>query len=149
MTRPLQLHGTCVARGADGVLILGPPGAGKSDLALRLIGKGFVLVADDRVDIATDRNTGVLASAPLASRGLLEVRGLGIVRLPFRPDAVLRVVVDLTQPPERMPEPMTHPVLGLPLLHLDARGASAADWVALALDCATGAAEQIAGAFRA
>ena len=142
-TGGLRIHGTCVARGNDAVLIVGPSGSGKSDLALRLIGKGFVLVADDQVEIAGGR-----ARAPPSLSGLLEVRGLGIVRLPYCPDATIRVVIDLTQRPERLPEPARHPVLGLPAVRLDASGASAPERAILALDCALGAVTQVAGAFR-
>jgi HPr kinase/phosphorylase len=139
-----RCHGTCVARDGAGVLLIGPPGAGKSDLALRLIGRGFVLVADDQVEIA-DR----IASAPEALSGLLEVRGLGIVRLPHVARADLKLVVSLTDHSERLPAPLTHPTLGLPMVHLDPASASAADRVALALDCALGNTAQIAGAFAA
>ena len=80
----MQLHATCLARDDEGLLLLGSAGAGKSDLALRLLDHGFLLVADDRVDIEAGR-----ARAPAALAGLLEVRGLGIFRLPFRTDVRL------------------------------------------------------------
>lgn len=140
--RPAQIHGTCVARDNAGVLILGPPGAGKSDLALRLLAKGFTLVADDRVDIVDNR-----ASPPDALAGLLEVRGLGIVRLPYLTAIELKVVVALTDRTERMPDPEADPVLDLPLVRVHAASASAADRVALALDCALGRVTQLVGAF--
>ena len=73
-----QVHGSCVSRDGDGVLLIGPAGSGKSDLALRLLGRGFDLVADDRVDIEDG-----IAAPPEALAGLLEVHGLGIVRLPY------------------------------------------------------------------
>jgi HPr kinase/phosphorylase len=144
MDSDARCHGTCVARDGAGVLLIGPPGAGKSDLALRLIGRGFVLVADDQVEI-TDR----VASAPETLSGLLEVRGLGIVRLPHVARADLKLVVSLIESSERLPAPLTHATLGLPMVHLDPASASAADRVALALDCALGNTTQIAGAFAA
>ena len=137
-----RVHGTCVARDNAGVLILGPPGAGKSDLALRLLAKGFILVADDQVDIAGGR-----ATPPDALAGLLEVRGLGIVRLPYLSGIELKLVIALTDRSERMPDPETEPTLGLPLVRIQAASASAADLVGLALDCALGIVPQLAGAF--
>jgi HPr kinase/phosphorylase len=137
-----RLHGSCVARDGIGVLLIGPPGSGKSDLVLRLLSRGFELVADDQVDIADN-----IASCPAELAGMLEVRGIGIVRLPFRPDARLALIVDLAATPDRLPMPDTHPGLGLPLIGLDATAASAPDKVALALDCVLGRVAQVAGAF--
>ena len=90
----VQLHGSCISIGGKGVLLLGASGSGKSDLALRLIDAGAVLVADDRVDITC--SGGVLrARAPQALQGLLEVRGVGIMRLPYQADAAVSLAVDL------------------------------------------------------
>ncbi|HTW69314.1 MAG TPA: HPr kinase/phosphatase C-terminal domain-containing protein [Acetobacteraceae bacterium] len=139
-----QVHGSCVARDGDGVLLIGPAGCGKSDLALRLLGRGFDLVADDRVDI----EAGV-ASAPGALAGLLEVRGLGIVRLPCARSARLVLVTELGASADRLPMPGRHAGLGLPLIRLDPTHASAVERVVLALDCALGRVGQIAGAFAA
>jgi HPr kinase/phosphorylase len=144
----LRMHGSCVARDGAGVLIVGPSGAGKSDLALRLLSKGFVLVADDQVDIVNHR-----ARAPEALAGLLEVRGLGVVRLPYKTDVTLKLVTALLDPthgqPERLPHPERHPLLDLPLVWIRATDASAPDRVALALDCALGLVTQHTGAFAA
>lgn len=114
-----NLHGTCIALGDAGVLLRGPEGAGKSDLALRLIEGGARLVADDRVEITCADNT-VLARAPDVLAGLLEVRGLGIVRL--APEYVcatvpLRLVVDLVPGDEieRLPLSRRAELLGLAL----------------------------------
>jgi HPr kinase/phosphorylase len=139
-----QVHGSCVSRDGDGVLLIGPSGSGKSDLALRLLGRGFSLVADDRVDI----QDGV-AMAPAALAGLLEVRGLGIVRLPYAATARLALVAELGAAAERLPAPGRHAGLGLPLIRLDPAAASAPDRVVLALDCALGRVSQVAGAFAA
>jgi HPr kinase/phosphorylase len=138
----MRLHGSCVAREGDGVLILGPSGSGKSDLTLRLLGRGFTLVADDQVDIADGR-----ASPPEALAGLLEVRGLGIVRLPYSRQVKLSIVIALDDCSDRLPEPEQYPALNLPMVRLRAASASAPDRVALALDCALGRVTQHAGAF--
>ena len=130
-----------MARAGAGVLVLGPSGAGKSDLALRMIALGFSLVADDRVDIED-----LVARAPAALQGMLEVRGLGIVRLPFVTSVRLAVAVELGAEP-RLPEPARHAVLDLPLITLDGRSPSAAQRAELALDCALGRIGQVAGAF--
>jgi HPr kinase/phosphorylase len=144
MEAGVRIHGSCVAREGAGVLIVGPPGAGKSDLTLRLLGRGFDLVADDQVDVADG-----VARTPDTLAGLLEVRGLGIVRLPYRSGVKLHVVIALTDQPERLPRPERHDVLGLPVVRLRATDASAPDRVALALDCALGRVAQHTGAFAA
>ena len=103
-----QIHATCIALDRTGVLLLGDAGAGKSDLALRLIDEGARLIADDRVDL-TAKGTHLLASAPPALAGKLEVRGIGIVPLDarnLRTDARISVAIRLvaTADVPRMPE---------------------------------------------
>jgi HPr kinase/phosphorylase len=144
MSAGTRFHASCVARDGAAVLLLGPSGAGKSDLALRLLGRGFALVADDQVDVA-----GGLARAPAALAGLIEVRGLGIVRLPYLSDVQLFVVVVLTDQNERLPRPERFAELDLPVIRLNAFDVSAPDRVALALDCALGRVTQHTGAFAA
>lgn len=105
-TGETSVHATCVCVGATGVLIRGDAGAGKSSLALRLIDRGAALVADDRVRL--DSTQGELqASAPAALAGLLEVRGLGLCRLPdvAAGPVPVHLVVDLVAPgaAERVP----------------------------------------------
>lgn len=137
----MQIYGSCAARDDYGVLLLGPSGAGKSDLLLRLIDRGFALVADDQVCI----EDGV-ARAPDLLAGLLEVRGLGIVRLPFVKQTRLALAVRLAKAP-RMPTPAQHPETALPLVSIDPAQCSAPIRVALALDCALLRVTQVAGAF--
>ena len=143
----MRVHGSCVARDGAAILVLGPPGAGKSDLALRLIGRGFMLVADDHV-LLEDR----AVRAPDALRGLLEVRGLGIFQaLPVADDVTLALVVDRV-PPEgvaRLPMPSAWPPAGVPRIALHGFEASACDKLAWALDAALGLRAQRAGAFAA
>ncbi len=138
----MQVHGSCAARDGAGVLLVGPAGVGKSDLVLRLLDRGFVLVADDRVEIAD----GVARPAE-GLAGLLEVRGLGIVRLPHVAPVRLALAVELGMQGERLPAPARWQYADLPLLRLDGARPSAAGVVALALDCATGRVGQVAGAF--
>ncbi|HVY18156.1 MAG TPA: HPr kinase/phosphatase C-terminal domain-containing protein [Rhodopila sp.] len=145
MHSPRRLHGSCVARNGNAVLLIGPPGSGKSDLALRLLARGFDLIADDQVDIAEDGT----ASCPAPIAGLLEVRGLGILRLPHHPRAPLVLIIDLAQRPDRLPTPRRDLELDLPVVDLDAFAASAVDKVLLALDCTLGRVTQVAGAFAA
>lgn len=132
------LHGTCVSVGGEGVLILGEPGSGKSALALRLIdepGYGISgvllrseLVADDQVIVTRDQDR-LMASAPAALRGKLEIRGLGIVTLATPPSVPLALVVKLQDHSaiERLPDPVTFDILGtaLPLAEIDAKLPSA------------------------
>lgn len=131
------LHGTAVAIGDAAALILGASGAGKSDLALRclslapspLIPVSATLVADDRVHV--DRGAGCLTvRAPGTILGKIEVRGLGIVSVPFQHRASLKLIVELARAEsiERMPDPQPErEVLGLclPLLRLAPFEASA------------------------
>lgn len=102
----VNIHASCVAIGGRGILILGESGAGKSDLALRLIDGGARLVADDRCDIFV-RAGKLCAAAPVRISGLLELRGVGIVALPHAASAPLAMAVRLTQksPQARLPEP--------------------------------------------
>jgi HPr kinase/phosphorylase len=139
-----RMHGSCVARDGNAILLLGPPGSGKSDLALRLMSRGFELVADDQVDIKDD-----IASSPAEIAGLFEVRGVGIVRLPYRTQVRLALIVELDGRVDRLPVPHRHPELDLPVVRIDASAASAPEKVVLALDCAIGRVSQVAGAFAA
>lgn len=109
-----NIHASCIAIGPRGVLLLGPSGAGKSDLALRLIdeaaqggAKGMArtsvrLVADDRTILFT-RNGALHAKAPASIKGLLEIRGLGIVQLPVRASVKIALVVRLGREDTRLP----------------------------------------------
>jgi HPr kinase/phosphorylase len=117
----IRVHGTCVELDGTGVLLRGPAGSGKSDLALRLIDRGARLVADDQVELNAVRGR-LIALSPRSIAGRLEVRGLGIVEPPAAPDATLGLVVDLIAPAsvERLPEPARIVLLGieLPLMKL-------------------------------
>lgn len=130
------LHATCVALGDSGVLLRGEPGSGKSDLALRLLDAGGYLVADDQVLVRRSANA-VIAQAPASLRGLLEVRGLGIVRAPARSEVQVSLVVDLTPTgqSDRLPAPGRCSIEGiaLPQLQIAPHHASAAAVVRVAV----------------
>lgn len=133
------VHATTVALGEAGVLIRGPSGSGKSDLALRLVDGGGLLVADDRTALVAEGGI-LVARPPSVIAGRMEVRGLGVVRVPFRPLVRLRLIVDLVPAdakaaPERMPTAIRAELCGvaLPCLRLRASEASAAAKIRLAV----------------
>jgi HPr kinase/phosphorylase len=138
-----RVHATCVAlrigRRWRGVLLRGPSGSGKSDLALRLIETGGRLVADDQTELVR-KGTSVMATAPGRIAGLIEARGVGIAKLgrdQIVSQAPLVLLVDLASPEriERLPEPQCESLLGvgLPVLLLAPFEASATAKLRLAL----------------
>jgi len=116
----LLVHATTVLVDGVGVLIRGPSGSGKSDLALRLIDGGAQLVSDDQTALEA-RDGRLWASAPPSIAGKLEVRGLGIVTLPAAPSASVGLVIDLLPPDriDRLPEPSKVSLLRVILPRLD------------------------------
>ena len=132
----MLVHGTAIAIDGDAMLLRGPPGAGKSDLALRLIDRGARLVADDQVQLQRI-SARLSVSAPAAIAGLLEVRGIGILRLDALAEAPLVMCVDLLPSAEieRLPERRFAELLGveIPLIAVSAFDASAAAKLRLAL----------------
>ncbi len=123
----IQVHASCVEFAGLAVLLRGASGGGKSDLALRLVEAGARLVADDRTDLTLEEGTPpghalghLIASAPAALAGRLEVRGVGIVQVPWSARAKVALVVDLVSPEaiERLPRPNRCIYLGVavPLL---------------------------------
>ncbi len=101
----MNLHASCVAVQGKGLLILGPSGAGKSALALELMALGADLVADDRTDLVAESGR-VMASCPPVLSGLIEARGLGLLRVPSVLQAQVVLAVDLGRvETERMPQP--------------------------------------------
>ena len=130
------VHASTVATGRRAVLLSGPSGSGKSDLALRLIDRGFTLVSDDQTVVMREGDR-LIASAPPTIAGKLEVRGLGIVEMETASNIPVALFVELTSDIERLPdENRERSILGveLPLISIDAKTASAPSKVALALD---------------
>ena len=130
------IHASTVAVDGRAVLICGPSGSGKSDLALRMLDRGFTLVSDDQTLVRRDGER-LVAAAPANIAGKLEIRGLGIIEVDHLRDIPVALIVELTSDIQRMPdESRERPVLGVavPLISVDAMTASAASKVALALD---------------
>ena len=109
----VNVHATCVAlaRAADifggahegAVLLLGESGSGKSRIALQMISRGAILVADDRVELFA-RGRHLWARPPPRLAGLFEARGVGIVKLPYADEARVVLAVSLAAAPQRYPE---------------------------------------------
>jgi serine kinase of HPr protein (carbohydrate metabolism regulator) len=116
MADRLLLHATAVAIDGRAVLLRGPSGSGKSDLALRLIDAGARLVADDQSELCR-RGDRVIVRAPATIAGLIEVRGIGIMRLDALAEAPVAMIADLvaSEEIERLPARRSERVLGLPL----------------------------------
>lgn len=132
----MRVHGTCIAVSDVGVVLRGPSGSGKSDLALRMIDGGARLIADDHV-LLDRRGDRLLARPPETIAGMIEVRGLGVMRLDHAVDVAVGLIVDLVaaEKVERLPEPACCRLLDLdlPLIEMAAFEASAAAKLRLAV----------------
>ena len=130
------LHASTVALDGRAVMIAGPSGSGKSDLALRLLDRGFTLVSDDQTIVRKEAGR-LLASAPPAIHGKLEIRGVGIVEMETVSDVPVALFIELTSDIQRLPDDSRERLVldvKLPLISVDAMTASAPSKVALALD---------------
>ncbi len=122
MCKKMQIHATMVEIGGKGVLFKGSSGCGKSDLALRLLADDKVhLVADDVVNLYVAAEK-IYGEAPQNLQGLLEIRGIGVVRRPFVAQSTVDLVVNLVDKPtqiERMPKTAHENILGLEIERID------------------------------
>jgi serine kinase of HPr protein (carbohydrate metabolism regulator) len=126
MAEARLVHASCVACRGRAILIIGPSGSGKSDLALRLIDRGARLVSDDQT-LVTLENGRLLASPPRTIQGLVEVRGLGLRTTEWEAQVPLALAIELGAEVARYPlEPRVLTVSGidLPLVRLDGFHAS-------------------------
>ena len=120
----MLLHASAVAIGGRALLLTGRSGAGKSDLALRLIDRGAELIADDQVQLSVAGGV-LLAAAPKAIEGRMEVRGLGVVALSSTGPMPVALILDLDAAPDRMPDPRTLDLPGLSIPTLAFAGGEA------------------------
>lgn len=132
------IHATAVSLQGCGLLIKGPSGSGKSDLALRLLRVGGELIADDQVILKAEEGH-LIASAPHNLRGLCEVRGLGIINLKFKGEHPIDYVIHLKPISEiaRYPlNPVFENIKGiqLPVIELNAFEASVIDKVLILVE---------------
>jgi len=114
-----MVHASCVVTEGGGILIHGASGSGKSELALQLMAMGAVLVSDDQT-IVHRRDEELWASAPTATRGMIEARGIGLLAAESVARARVGLSVDLDRlEVERLPEMRYRELLGLrvPTVH--------------------------------
>lgn len=97
------VHATSIAIDGQGVLLAGPSGSGKSDLALRLIDRGAELVSDDYT-LVKRIDGRLIATAPVNIIGKIEVRGIGVVDLPYVAEAPVVLLIDLSDLVDRLPD---------------------------------------------
>jgi serine kinase of HPr protein (carbohydrate metabolism regulator) len=129
------LHATSVAINGKAVLIMGPSGSGKSDLALRLLDRGAVLISDDQT-LVRQTEGQLLANSFGTIKGKMEVRGIGIIARDTTSDVPVALIIDLRGGKERFPlETQDRQVAGkmVPVVSLSPFESSAPIKVELAL----------------
>ena len=122
-----RIHSSSVVIEDNGVLILGNSGSGKSDLALRLIDNGATLISDD-ISICRKNSNNIYLYCPPEIKGLLEVREIGIITVPFVERIKLRLVVNLkSNNNERFPKDSSFRILGIkiPIINIEGKNSSA------------------------
>jgi len=132
---PETVHATSVAIDGYGVIIIGPSGAGKTDLAIRLIDRGACLISDDRT-ILSRANNVVTLNPPEKTAGQIELHSLGIYLVQFISNIELKMIVELVNQAERYPmDSQIEKILDIqiPKIKLNAQSASAPIKVEMAL----------------
>lgn len=115
MSEPFQIHATCIALDGYGVLLRGPSGIGKSDLAARTIVEANAQLVSDDITCLNAIDGHLMARAPATIANRIELRGVGILNLQARESVVVALVADLTRDPQRLPEPAYEVLLGIEL----------------------------------
>ncbi|PCI38966.1 MAG: aldolase [Rhodospirillaceae bacterium] len=132
-----RIHATCVAFEGQAILLQGASESGKSDLALRLMDQGWHLVADDYTELTLEEDGQLYASPPDTLKGLIEIRGIGLIRVPYKTHVPVIAIFDLQDlnKIERLPKPAHLSLEGLrvPLYTLHGLDASAPAKIRLTL----------------
>ena len=117
-----MMHASAVSVGGRAAMAVGPPGSGKSATVLELISRGGTLVADDQTVLRRSANA-IEVSPPPQLAGLIEARGVGLLRLQYAEAAQLALIVDLAKAEtERLPERRCRNILGLDIDVIHGRG---------------------------
>lgn len=133
----IKMHASVVSVKGQAVLLRGPSGFGKSDLALRMMDQGAELVSDDYVELDV-QNGQIIARPPIAIQGLMEVRGLGVIKVRHLHEAVVKLAFNLVAPGvvDRVPVYRSRLFIdgsAVPLFSLDGLAASSPAKIRMAL----------------
>ena len=131
-----RIHGTSIALGENGLLITGESGSGKSDLALRLIDSGATLISDDQT-VCMKKETSIHLFSMEKIYGLIEIRGIGLIKVPYIENIKLRMIIQLVDKEiDRLPKIKKKKLLGFnfPLIKIFPKEASAVAKIKLKLN---------------